>query len=134
EAANPAFGKFLNEKEVLAMANDAKRMPAREAEFRNLLLNQRVEVHNTFIRPIVFAECAGEVGPLEGTEVYGGLDLSEVADLTALVLIGKRPDNKWHVHSSFWRPAEGISEKSVRDRTPYDLWARQGFLEAPEGR
>ena len=32
--ANPAFGTFLNAREVLAMAQDAKRMPAREAEYR----------------------------------------------------------------------------------------------------
>jgi Phage terminase-like protein, large subunit len=47
--ANPAFGTFLNAREVLAMAQDAKRMPAREAEYRNLILNQRVEVSNPFI-------------------------------------------------------------------------------------
>ena len=40
--ANPAMGTFLNEVEVLAMAEDARRMPAREAEYRNLVLNQRV--------------------------------------------------------------------------------------------
>jgi hypothetical protein len=42
--ANPALGVFMNRREVLAMAASAKRMPAREAEFRNLVLNQRVEV------------------------------------------------------------------------------------------
>ena len=41
--ANPAFGTFLNAREVLAMAQDAKRMPAREVEYRNLVLNQRIE-------------------------------------------------------------------------------------------
>jgi phage terminase large subunit-like protein len=42
-AANPALGVFQNPDEVLAMAADAKRMPAREAAFRNLVLNQRIE-------------------------------------------------------------------------------------------
>ena len=37
--ANPALGTFLNTREVLAMAANAKRMPAREAEYRNLILN-----------------------------------------------------------------------------------------------
>ena len=49
--ANPAFGTFLNAKEVLGMAGDASRMPAREAEFRNLILNQRVEASAPFITP-----------------------------------------------------------------------------------
>ena len=38
---------FMNPAEVLAMAEDARRMPSREAEFRNLVLNQRVEYQQT---------------------------------------------------------------------------------------
>ena len=125
--ANPAFGTFLSANEVLAMARDAQRMPAREAEYRNLILNQRVEVSNPFIAPAVWKACGGPVGPLDGVPLYGGLDLSEAADLTALVLIGKR-DGKWRVQPTFWLPSEGLSEKSVADRVPYDMWARQGYL------
>jgi phage terminase large subunit-like protein len=40
EAANPSLNIFMNKQEVLAMASDAKRMPAREAQYRNLVLNQ----------------------------------------------------------------------------------------------
>jgi phage terminase large subunit-like protein len=50
-AANPAFGDFLNATEVLAMAEDARRMPSREAEYRNLVLNQRVEASSPFVSP-----------------------------------------------------------------------------------
>ena len=42
KAANPAFGLFMNRDEVLAMAADAKRMPSRQPEFENLILNRRV--------------------------------------------------------------------------------------------
>jgi phage terminase large subunit-like protein len=131
--ANPAFGTFLSAKEVLAMARDAQRMPAREAEYRNLILNQRVEVSNPFISLAVWKACDGPVGPLEGVPLYGGLDLSEAADLTALVLIGRR-DGKWRVEPTFWLPSEGLSAKSVADRVPYDMWARQGYLQTTPGR
>ena len=73
--ANPAFNAFMNSREVLAMAADAKRMPAREAEFKNLILNQRIETSNPFIAPTVWSACGGPVGSLEGMPVYGGLDL-----------------------------------------------------------
>src|SRR5215831_17413343 len=86
--ANPALGTFLNTQEVLAMARNAKRMPAREARYRNLILNQRVEPTHMFVSPTVWKACGTLVGSLAGLTVYGGLDLSEVADLTALVLIG----------------------------------------------
>jgi phage terminase large subunit-like protein len=131
--ANPAFDGFMNRREVLAMAEAARRMPAREAEFRNLILNQRIEPNNPFISPSVWAACATPVAPLDGVQVYAGLDLSSTQDLTALVLIG-RSAGKWHVHPTFWLPLEGLETKAAADRVPYDLWHSQGFLQATPGR
>lgn len=131
--ANPAFNDFLNAREVMAMAADAKRMPAREAEYRNLVLNQRVETNNPFVTQYVWKSCGGPVADLHGVPLYGGLDLSSVADLTALVLIG-RIERTWNVKPTFWLPAEGLREKSETDRVPYDLWAKQGFLQTTPGR
>lgn len=132
--ANPALGDFLNPREVMAMAEDARRMPAREAHFRNLVLNQRVEASNPFVAAAQWKACAGQPADLAGREIYAGLDLSETADLTALVLIGRDPlDGTWSVEPTFWLPAEGLAEKARADRVPYDLWARQGFLIPSEG-
>ena len=130
--ANPAFGDFLNAKEVLAMANDAKRMPAREAEYRNLVLNQRVETNNPFVSEGLWKSCGTLPTSLDGLAVYGGLDLSSVADLTALVLIGKR-DRVWQVHPTFWLPENGLRLKAQKDRVPYDVWHREGFLATTPG-
>jgi phage terminase large subunit-like protein len=55
-----------------------------------------------------------------------------VADLTALVLIGKK-DRVWQVHPTFWLPAQDLREKAKKDRVPYDLWQEQGFLQTTEG-
>ncbi|TFH40586.1 MAG: terminase [Lysobacterales bacterium] len=123
ELANPALGDFLNEAEVLAMAADAKRMPSRESEYRNLILNQRVEASDPFISRSLWAECGADAKPLNGIQVYGGLDLSEVNDLTALTLIGK-VDGSWQVEPTFWLPADGLEDKARIDRVPYDVWAR----------
>jgi phage terminase large subunit-like protein len=131
--ANPAFGTFLNAREVMAMAADAQRMPAREVEFRNLILNQRIEATNAFVSPAVWKACAEPAGSLDGLMVYGGLDLSEVADLTALVLVGWR-NGKWHVHPTFWLPGEGLLEKATADHVPYDLWRERGYLQTTPGK
>lgn len=130
--ANPAFDVFMNQKEILAMAQDAQRMPARQAEYENLVLNRRIEANNPFIAPSVWKACGGEVGPIEGLTVYGGLDLSETADLTALVLVGQR-DKRWHVHPWFWLPKDLVKIKSTTDHVPYDLWLRQGLLDVTPG-
>lgn len=130
-AANPALGDMLSEREVMDMAAAAKRMPSREADYRNLILNQRVDVTSPFVSQVVWKQ-NGDHGQLSGP-VYGGLDLSETTDLTALVLTSPRR-GMWPVESTFWLPAEGLSEKSRQDRVPYDLWAQQGSLSTTPGR
>ncbi len=131
--ANPAFGDFLVKSEVMAMAQNAKRMPSREAEYRNKILNQRVEAVSPFVSRSLWQSCGAVPKPLDGVEVFGGLDLSSTNDLTALVLIG-RVDGVWQVHPTFWLPAEGLVEKSRTDRVPYDLWASKGYLTAAPGK
>jgi phage terminase large subunit-like protein len=130
--ANPAFADFLNADVVLAMAEDARRMPSRESEFRNLVLNQRVQVISPFISRSVWETCGGEPEPFGKEPVYAGLDLSARADLTACVLMFERDDIK-HVHPYFWIPEDGLAERSRSDRVPYDLWAQQGHLRTTPG-
>lgn len=132
-AANPAYGDFQNSREVLAMAEDARRMPSREPEYRNLVLNQRVERESPFISRTLWDACGKPVIPsFDGLDVWGGLDLSAVNDLTALVLAAKH-EGVWHIKPTFWLPGEALRERSARDRVPYDTWASQGFLEAIPG-
>jgi phage terminase large subunit-like protein len=129
-AANPHFDDFMNQEEVFRQASDAKRMPSREASYRNLILNQRVEARNPFVSRAIWQENGGEPTDITGEDVYAGLDLSSVHDLTALVLATAAGD----VHPTFWLPGEGLAEKSRADRVPYDLWAEQGYLQTTPGR
>lgn len=133
KAANPAMGDFQSADELRAMAHDAKRMPSREAEYRNLILNQRVESVSPFISKSVWQQCDGEVAEtFEGYPVYAGLDLSETSDLTALTLIAEI-DGRWHVKPTFWLPELGLAERARKDRVPYDVWHREGCLETTPG-
>jgi phage terminase large subunit-like protein len=132
-AANPAFGDFQNAAETLAMAEDARRMPSRESEFRNLILNQRVDMSAPFISRTAWTDCAGPVAAdFKGLPVYAGLDLSEVSDLTAFVAVAP-VDGAWHVKPTFWLPGHGLAEKARADRVPYDLWHKQGWLQTSPG-
>lgn len=134
KAANPAFGVFMNKQEVLAMAEDARRMPSRQAEFENLVLNRRIDASAPFISQRVFGDCMGDtIDDLAGRVVFAGLDLSEVADLTAFVAVTP-DDGVWHVNPTFWLPGVGLADKARTDRVPYDLWASQGYLQTSPGK
>lgn len=128
--ANPAFGDFLNAREIRNQANQAKRMPALEALYRNYTLNQRVEASNPFVNASVWASNGGSIERWGG--VYGGLDLSETNDLTALILVS--PGDTYGVRSTFWLPAEGLVDRSRLDRVKYDVWAKSGHLKTTPGK
>jgi phage terminase large subunit-like protein len=125
--ANPAFGDFQNAEETLAMAEGARRMPSREAHYRNLVLNQRIEASNPFVTKSTW-DANKSLGHVKTG--YGGLDLSETNDLTAFILYD--PDSGG-VESKFWLPEEGLPERSRQDRVPYDVWHDQGFLDTTPG-
>lgn len=132
--ANPAFGDFQQAEEVLAMAEDARRMPSRESEYRNLILNQRVDKNDPAISRSVWQANNRPVSDDWGdASVYAGLDLSSTSDLTAFVPIAWI-DDVWEVKPTFWLPGEGLAAKARSDRVPYDVWAKDGLLETTPGR
>jgi len=130
--ANPHFDVFMNKEEVFDQANAAKRMPSSEAGYRNLILNQRIDPTAMFVSRSVWQSNGANPRDLRGRKVFGGLDLSSVSDLTALLLVGEE-DGEWDVESTFWLPEQGLPEKSRQDRVPYDVWHKQGFLQATPG-
>jgi len=132
--SNPAYGDFLNADEVKTQAANAKRMPSREADYRNLILNQRVNRNDPFVSQGVWKE-NGLSPRNEDFEsgVVVGLDLSERNDLTALIVTGKGVDGNTSVQCHFYAPEEGIKDRAVKDRVPYDLWADQGYLYTTPG-
>ena len=132
--ANPAFGDFLNATEILDQAEKAKALPSQESLYRNYTLNQRVEANDPFMPRAVWERNSAEPNIDFGDRpVYGGLDLSETSDLTALVLIAPDAAGVWDVVPTFWLPGDGIHERARKDRVPYADWAKAGLLEAIEG-
>lgn len=140
-AANPALGVFRSIKDVEDFSHLAMRMPSKEASFRWLFLNQRIDASAPFVAPAVWRACDGTVADFEGLPVFGGLDLSEVSDLTALVLMAPKETEAgtvWHVKPTFWLPGDALREKAKADRVPYDIWNKPNkdgrvFLETTPG-
>lgn len=132
--ANPALGKFRSLADLKEQAERALRMPSFEPTFRNLGLNQRVELFSPFISKGVWVLNSMEIDSAafyEG-EVYGGLDLSGKADLTAMVLVTNK-EGKWQTRCFFWTPEKGLKERARQSRTPLDVWAKQGLIKVVPG-
>ncbi len=128
--ANPALGDFCSLHEMRDLAEEAKALPAQEAAFRNLNLNQRVSAEGHFISPAVWASNGGEpdLSAFARCPVYVGVDLSATQDLTAVVALAIDEDGIRHVRSWFFLPGDGLAERARRDRVEYDVWAEKGLL------
>lgn len=133
KAANPALGKFRSRDELERMADKASRMPSFESSFRNLYLNQRVNMVQSFVSANTWKQGNGQPASLEGLTVFGGLDLSATTDLTALILTGRK-DGVLQVHSHFWIPEDMVAEATKRDRFSYDVMVKQGLLRTTPGK
>lgn len=136
DKANPALGKFRDREDLVAAIRKAMRMPAEEPKVRNLFLNQRVSPVAPLISRVEWMQCAGRVEFADNEEVYLGLDLSSVVDLTALV-IGSASDPA-RIQALFWKPLEHLREHSARDfgagTARYEEWRAAGHLRTSPGR
>lgn len=132
KAANPALGEFRSLRDMEDFAKQAARLPAKEASFRWLYLNQRVEGVSPFLNRTEWEANAGEPQVEAGAVCYAGLDLSASRDLTAFVMAFPDGDS-YHIVPQFFLPADGIREKAKTEKVPYDLWADQGFLTLIDG-
>jgi phage terminase large subunit-like protein len=127
--ANPALGDFRSLEDVARLAQQAQRMPTREAAFRNLILNQRVAAETRFIEPTEWKSCSEPAVIPDGATVYAGLDLSSARDMSALVLVYKDVQERFHVQPHFWLPGDAYA-RAQEDRVPYEVWERDGLLTA----
>lgn len=133
QTCNPALGDFRSLEEMRTFAEQAQRIPAREAVFRNLYLNQRVDAEVRFIAAADWKACGGEVDPvgLYGKPCYIGLDLSSTRDLTTAVCFFPEGGE---VMPFFFVPGDNMRQREDDDRVPYATWAREGFITATKGR
>jgi len=131
---NPAWDEWMNQPYLLKQAADAARMSSKQAAFRNLNLNQRVDQNEPFIERAIWLGVGDDPRPLEDCDkIFAGLDLSEVRDLTAFVAVGVDDEGWNNVHSTFWLPYEGLEEKEVKDNVPYRRLEEEGTLSTTPG-
>ena len=75
------------------------------------------------------------IAELKGRPCFAGVDLAPKLDTSALVLVFPplKPTERWRILEYFWCPKDSIEDRVKRDRVPYDLWAKDGFITTTEG-
>lgn len=130
--ANPALDDFRSLEDMRTASRQAQRLPSFESSFRNLFLNQRINLESPLISRSEWTACESENSLGLGEKIYLGLDLSSTTDLCALVAISAETGDR--VRAWFWKPRATLQDHEIRDRAPYTAWAQQGYIMTPPGR
>lgn len=135
--ANPNLGTSKKIEDMRRKAEKAKHMPSALNAFLRLELNIWTEAETRWIGTAAWVECGAAVNPagLRGRTAYAGLDLSSNIDISACVLIfpPETEDGSYKVVPRFWIPEDSVHERVSKDRVPYDVWIRDGLVEATPG-
>lgn len=134
--ANPSLGITIPLSYLRGQVKEARGMPAKESTVRRLNFCEWVDAGEPWISSAIWRGAASDRKTEEfyGRTVYAGLDMASTQDITALVLaVEPEGTEPWHLIPYFWLPKDNITEKSEKDRVPYDAWAKEGLLELTEG-
>jgi phage terminase large subunit-like protein len=115
----------------------AEHLPAQVASFERLYLNRWLDGSaEPWIDLAVWDEGQIDLDPeaLEpGSPCWIGVDLSSVADMTAVVALLETEPDHYLVLPRFFVPQDGIRRRSERDGVTYALWTEQGHIVATPG-
>jgi phage terminase large subunit-like protein len=136
ERANPNLDVSVSRDYLRRECQRAKDSPAYENTFRRLHLNQWTQSDSKYLSTEQWNICGKEAineDDFKGKWCYAGLDLSTTTDITAFSMAFPLEDGGVAIINRAWAPAENARKRELKDRVPYGLWAKQGYLTLTDG-
>lgn len=132
--ANPNLGVSLSADYLADQVKDAKNRPEAVRNVMTKNVDLWVDAERTWILDDVWQKCIGTTAPanLKGCACWGGLDLSNVSDITAYVLLFHESD-RFQLLPHFWIPEEKMLEKIRKENINYDKWVAEGYVTVTPG-
>ena len=127
--SNPNLGVSISPEYLADQVKDAKNRPEAVRNVMTKNVNMWVDAERTWILDDAWMQCIGDTSPedLKGCECWGGLDLSNVSDITAYVLVFHEYD-RFQLLPFFWIPEERMLEKIRKENINYDRWVSDGYV------
>lgn len=146
--ANPMLGITVTEQYLASVVRQAKAIPGKLNSILRLHFCVWTDTETAWMSRSALESVLTDFDPREhtGRKVYVGADLSGSQDLTALGFVVEtgvvevKRDNipvrlpTYDAWVEAWTPRDTLAERALRDQAPYDVWAREGWLNAVEGR
>jgi phage terminase large subunit-like protein len=132
--SNPSLGQTVGLSFYEGEYRKVKALPREENAFRTFYLSQWVGQETRYIPMEHWDQCNGPVELPRKRKAFAGLDLSATTDLTALTVVAENASGGLDVFSYPFLPGDHLDERERRDRVPYGMWAKEGYLTLTPGR
>lgn len=133
--ANPNLGISVDSEYLETEVKDAQNRPEAVRGVKTKNLNMWVDAEDTWIvdEKWMASSTTTDEGVLRGLPCWGGLDLSNVSDITAFTLLFKDAQERIYVKPYFWIPEETYNEKIRKENVFYADWVERGFVRLTPG-
>jgi phage terminase large subunit-like protein len=138
--ANPLLGVTMEEETLAGIVAQAKAIPGQLNGILRLHFCVWTDAETAWMTRATLEPCLHEFDPAEhhGEDVFLGMDLSQNRDITAIAAVvqtGTDEHDKplYDAWIEAWTPGDTLQARELRDKLPYPLWARDGYIHAPAG-
>lgn len=149
--ANPLLGVTITVEWLANQVAQGKAQPDKLNGILRLHFCQWTEAETAWMTRAMIEPCLADFDPSEHfeKEIWLGCDLSQNKDITALGAVVKTGDIEveavrdgkvqrvrkptFDAWIEAWTPGDTIAARAMRDKQPYEVWARDGHLHAPKG-
>jgi len=135
--ANPSLGHGKRLDYMRAKAEKADQIPTELNTFLNKQLNIWTDAIQVWLRHSDWTSCQRKFNrqKLIGKKCYAGGDLARVSDLSAVAYVFPvQPGLEVpHVLVDFYCPETNVKTRKERDKLPYDVWVREGWIKQTPG-
>lgn len=142
--ANPLLGVTITTEYLAEVVAQAVAMPGKLNGILRLHFCKWTDAETAWMSRATLEPAIADFDPLDYVDkpVWLGLDLSQNKDITALAFIvrtgtieegehaGKATYDAW---IEAWTPGDTVEARALRDKMPYEVWIRDGHLNAPKG-
>lgn len=135
--ANPNLGKGKQLEYMRTKAAKAAEIPSELNTFLNKQLDIWTDVAEAWIKSETWKKCQVDTNPaiLVGKKCTAACDLAKVSDLSAVAYLF--PIQKGlelpHLIVKFYCPKANVKTRKERDKLPYDVWIREGWITETPG-
>ena len=130
EKSLPGLGESVSRDFIRKEIDVAHESISKEIEFKTKYCNLKQNLSTAWLRAEDINKMFGWRKPMEelrGKYCVGGIDLSQVIDMTCCGFICEIDGILW-TKAHFFMPKNRLEEATKRDGVPYEIYIRKGFL------